>query len=360
VIEDSGHDLEAADIVSSCSVWFPERLTYILSNLSTLFPSLHTLGIRFPDTSLDFPDSFGSMLYGESEIEEDSDYHVLIKLLNLTFDAVAENGAKENTGIEPQGSGDNEMPFQQRIMHFSISQYPPFGCDALLSPRFGTFLSNIISFSLEIDQSYNLDEGAYGNEILQAFLRETIPESFLSHFYGGTALQNLRFQALSSCCFGVTDSLCLKPQLLGSLKKLVLENIVLSYQNTIRDTSGLGAFIKSNSSTLEVVELNNAGWVVESFEPDSVDHWGSFWVFLREHQPVNLRRLKINEHFIDRDLQKPHAKSPESFKFHYETLDYGWGYMGWNEDNEGIPEFRRDEDLKSWNLLRKSVLAQQE
>ena len=77
------HDMEASEIVSTSSTWFPERLTYILSNLSLLFPSLHTLDISFPD-SIDCEDTFDVLLTGSpGDIEEDLYHHVFIKLLDF-------------------------------------------------------------------------------------------------------------------------------------------------------------------------------------------------------------------------------------------------------------------------------------
>lgn len=345
--DDPEHDMEASKIVASSSVWFPERLTYILSNLSSLFPSLDTLEVRISNTVYDSDDSFDFFLMDvPGEVEESSYHRVLEKLLNLTFSAIAQNGLNDG-----QGS------LSQRIKHFSVSEYPPFPCDAIRLPHFRSFISNLVSFSLEIDDYYNLDEGGYMNENLEFFMANTLPDMFLQPLYSSSSLQNLKLQALNSCCLGThpfVEFLSVRTPQMGSLRTLVMNNIILSDETFLTDLNGLAGIIKANSSTLEVIEMDGAGWHV----PDDVDwrsggYWASFFAFLREHLPVTMRRLAVNDNIIDKCLDDTAAKPPQTIHFRYERLDPGWGFLEVENSEETI-QFRRD--LTQWNLLRNAIL----
>jgi hypothetical protein len=113
-----------------------------------------------------------------------------------------------------------------------------------------------------------MDDGGYCNPALCYFLDQILPSSFLSHLYVGSSLENLRIKILDSCCMDVTQGSAIgfapQAQRMGSLKKLVLENIILSRGTAIEH--GQGPFLKANSDTLEKIVLIEASWYVEHLE----------------------------------------------------------------------------------------------
>lgn len=346
--EDGIHvKMSAQEMVSASSVWFPDRLTYILSNLTSLFPSLHTLGLSFPGTaSTDEDVIINGELPGE---HEDSDHHVLVELLDLTFRAISHNAPEDTTTV-------------QRIKHFSLKKYPPFGCAELSTQRSRSFRSNLSSFTVETDDEYDeiLVEGAYFNEIFSDFLTETIPSSFLSQFYDGNCLEYLRIRTIPACPLGVTGFMPLDPRVMGQLKTLVLENVMLCNATAIERSSSLGFFIRANGATLEEIELIGAAWTTdqdsdEYFEEGSTDHWGSFWRFLTNNKPLGLRRFAVNGHVIVKDEQPKSMPVPEHIDFGYQNADPGWGYH--DVEEEDIPDFIKDGDLQAWISFRNSMLG---
>ena len=347
--------LEPREPVASPSIWYPEIFVYVLSNISILFPALHTLKIGFPNTMEDCDDSFDFMLQEFPNIPEDSDHHLLLEHLHVVFDSIANNAFARGEALS-----------SQPIKHLSISPYPPFGCDEIISPRIRTFLSNLASFSLTTCPEYVLEEGAYANQCLKEFESLVVQSNFLAQIQG-TCLESMRLESLSTCPFGsgweTTEPLNIANSLSmhnTSLKKLVLTNIVLSYENCILDSGGLAALISADGSALEMLILRGAAWVVEAFDEQSLDHWGTFFKFIREHKSANLKEIGIFE-ISEEDLNPwmGYVEPTAERKFPYEWLDPSWGYMPivfpGKEDGEDMPVFRREGDRKEWNLLQEAI-----
>lgn len=206
----TNHDQITQDLVASTSSWYPENLTYLLSNLSSLFPSLSTLVVRFPQTVFDCggtADLFHEPPWDPLDVDNiGSSLHILVKLLDLTFGAISQNRselgidkAESNSG----GSGNPVVSIRHGVKHFTICDYPPLGCEALLSPNFRDFASELISFSLQMDEDYSIEGGGFDNEQVQQFMDQTIPECFLSHFYGETSLERLRLWLCPNASLGL-------------------------------------------------------------------------------------------------------------------------------------------------------------
>lgn len=367
LVEENDIIMDAQDIISQSSVWFPETLTYILSNLNTCFPSVDTLKLSFPG-SCDQDDNFDIFLENVTgvdldELEEESYHHVLKKLLDMTFSAVVNNARKNLEDAALPNSG-NEIASRQYIKHFSISNYPPFDCAILTSPTARAFFSQLVSFSLKLDRDYDMDDGGYYNPPHCWFLTEILPSSFLSHFYAGSSLERLRIKVLDNCCMGVAEGFPLHGERMGSLKKLVLENVIISRRTAI--DNGLGSFIQANHDTLEEILLDAASWYTEQLDQQhSSDNWGAFWEFLRKNCPAGLQRLEINGsppygHLIARNEPSELAKTLDrrTFAFfRYVELSVGFGYVQVDEGENAIPEFRMEDDFKKWSLLRNSILG---